>query len=81
MLAALAQAADEGPEVRRLFNELTDGIGTQMRVLFERLIISQEVHVELLHALVVGPSVVDWRPAGATASRAPARQWKPFCRV
>jgi AcrR family transcriptional regulator len=60
VLVALNQAADQEPELRALFNELTDGFVTQLGGLLEALGIGPtEDRVDLIHALFVGLSVID----------------------
>jgi AcrR family transcriptional regulator len=74
MLMALAQGADQEPEVRALFNELTNGFVTQLAALLARLGLPHaEAHADLLHALIVGLSVIDLgtsRPRGAARTQA-----------
>jgi AcrR family transcriptional regulator len=60
VLVALNQAADQEPEVRALFNELTDGFVSQLAPLLQALGISpHEDRIDLFHALFVGLSVID----------------------
>lgn len=66
VLMSLAQAADHESEVRTLFNELTDGLAEEIRMLFGKLSIeTQQPGIDLFHALIVGLSVIDL----ATGSR------------
>lgn len=82
LLVALNQAADQEPELRALFNELTDGFFARLTQLLERFgLKASEDRVDLLHALFVGLSVIDLatsRPRGEARSRAAlatAFQW------
>jgi AcrR family transcriptional regulator len=60
VLVALNQAAEQEPEVRALFNELSDNFFGEIATLFDRLGLSQKPsHVDMLHALFVGLSVID----------------------
>jgi AcrR family transcriptional regulator len=74
VLVALNQAAEQEPEVRALFNELSDNFFSEIVTLFDKLGLSQKAsHVDLLHALFVGLSVIDLatcRPDQQTRSKA-----------
>jgi AcrR family transcriptional regulator len=60
VLVALNQAADREPEVRALFNELTDGFVTDLRNLLETLgLEAGEERIDMVHALFVGLSVIE----------------------
>jgi AcrR family transcriptional regulator len=60
VLVALNQAAEQEPEVRGLFNELSDNFFAEIVALFDKLGLAQTpAHVDLLHALFVGLSVID----------------------
>lgn len=60
VLVALNQAAEQEPEVRALFNELSDGFFGKIVALFEKLGLPPDpANVDLLHALFVGLSVID----------------------
>jgi AcrR family transcriptional regulator len=60
VLVALNQAAEQEPEVRALFNELSDNFFGEIVSLFDKLGLAREpAHVDLLHALFVGLSVID----------------------
>jgi AcrR family transcriptional regulator len=60
VLVALNQAAEQEPEVRALFNELSDNFFGEIVTLYDKLGLAQEpAHVDLLHALFVGLSVID----------------------
>lgn len=60
VLVALNQAAEQEPEVRALFNELLDNFFGEIVTLYDKLGLAQEpAHVDLLHALFVGLSVID----------------------
>ncbi|WP_167760146.1 TetR/AcrR family transcriptional regulator [Paraburkholderia pallida] len=60
VLMSLAQAADQEAEVRMLFNALTDGLAAEIRQLFDKLgITAQESGIDLVHAVVVGLSVIE----------------------
>jgi AcrR family transcriptional regulator len=60
VLVALNQAADQEPEVRALFNELTGGFVTQLGNLLQALGLDpREDRIDLVHALFVGLSVIE----------------------
>ena len=60
VLVALNQAAEQEPEVRALFNELSDNFFREIGALLDKLGLAQKpAHVDLLHALFVGLSVID----------------------
>jgi AcrR family transcriptional regulator len=60
VLSALNQAADQEPAVRELFNELLSGFISVLRGLLEKLDLpADEPHVDLIHALFVGLSIID----------------------
>jgi hypothetical protein len=60
VLVALNQAADQEPELRDLFNELTDGFVGQLRYMLEEFGLKpDQAMVDLVHALFVGLSVID----------------------
>jgi AcrR family transcriptional regulator len=60
VLMALAQAADEEPQLRALFRELADGIVSRAARFLETLNpAATEADARLLHALSVGLAVVD----------------------
>jgi hypothetical protein len=60
VLVALNQAADREPEVRALFNELTDGFVTELGNLLETLgLEAGEERIDMVHALFVGLSVIE----------------------
>lgn len=60
VLVALNQAADQEPEVRALFNELTDGFVTQLSDLLQAVgLEAGEARIDLIHALFVGLSVIE----------------------
>jgi AcrR family transcriptional regulator len=60
VLVALNQAADREPELRELFNELTDGFVANLQALLAKLgMAPNQTSVDVLHALFVGLSVID----------------------
>jgi AcrR family transcriptional regulator len=60
VLVALNQAADQEPTVHVLFNELLDGFVAELAALLTKLDLSPtSARIDLLHALLVGLSVVD----------------------
>jgi AcrR family transcriptional regulator len=60
VLAALNQAADQEPAVRTLFNELLGGFTAELKTLLEKLgLPADEPCVDLVHALLVGLSIID----------------------
>ncbi|MEJ8848323.1 TetR/AcrR family transcriptional regulator [Variovorax rhizosphaerae] len=60
VLVSLAQAADQEPTVRALFETLVDGLTAEIRTLFGRLgIAPEQSNVDLVHALAVGLSVIN----------------------
>jgi AcrR family transcriptional regulator len=60
VLVALNQAADQEPVVRALFNELLDGFTMELGTLMEKLTLRPSgPRIDLLHALIVGLSVID----------------------
>jgi DNA-binding transcriptional regulator YbjK len=60
VLMSLAQAADQEPEVRVLFNTLTDSLTAEISTLLDKLgLTAQPANVDLFHALVVGLSVIE----------------------
>ena len=73
VLMALAQAADQEAGVRVLFNELTDGLAGEIRTLFDKLGVKEQLpSTDLFHALVVGLSVIELatgRPGGKDRSK------------
>jgi AcrR family transcriptional regulator len=59
ILLALNQAADQESAVRALFNELTDGIVRELGDLLGKLMLPRgQAHTDLVHALLVGLSVI-----------------------
>jgi DNA-binding transcriptional regulator YbjK len=74
VLVALNQAADREPEVRALFNELTNGFVAELTTLLTKLEMEPTTaNADFLHALFVGLSVVQLatsRPNGQARSRA-----------
>lgn len=77
LLVALNQAADQEPILRALFNELTDGFVEQLGVLLGKLgLPATPAHIDLVHALFVGLSVIDLatsRPKGEARAEAALR--------
>lgn len=60
VLSALNQAADQEPAVRELFNELLGAFLSELGALLEKLgLPSDEPRVDLIHALLVGLSIID----------------------
>jgi AcrR family transcriptional regulator len=60
VMMALAQAADQEPQLRALFRELADGIVLRTDRFLKKLIpAATEADARLLHALSVGLAVVD----------------------
>jgi AcrR family transcriptional regulator len=60
VLVGLAQAADQQPAVRTLFNELADGFLLRLSALLADLGLDPSpARVDLAHALLVGLSVID----------------------
>jgi AcrR family transcriptional regulator len=60
VLVALNQAADQEPVVRALFNELLDGFTVELGKLLENLSLRPSgPRIDLVHALIVGLSVID----------------------
>jgi AcrR family transcriptional regulator len=60
VLVAMNQASDQEPEVRALFNEMTDAFVARLGGLLARFGLSaSQDRVDLLHALFVGLSVID----------------------
>ncbi len=60
VLAALKQVADQEPEVRALFNVLTDGLIASLTSILGKLGIEfTPVNADLLHALFVGLSIIN----------------------
>jgi AcrR family transcriptional regulator len=60
VLVALNQAADQEPAVQALFNELLDGFVAGLGALLQKLELSPTpAKIDLLHALLVGLSVID----------------------
>ena len=60
VLAALNQVADQEPEVRALFNVLTDGLIASLTSILGKLGIEfTPVNADLLHALFVGLSIIN----------------------
>jgi AcrR family transcriptional regulator len=60
VLTALNQAADQESAVQTLFNELLEGFVAELATLLERLQLSPTpARIDLLHALLVGLSVID----------------------
>ena len=73
VLAALNQAADQEPTVRAQFNELHDGFIAELGTLLEKLKLSPtEARIDLLHALLVGLSIIDLA-TGRRSGRARAK--------
>src|SRR5262249_31344502 len=74
VLVALNQAAEQEPEGRALFNELSDNFFAEIVALFDKLGLARTpAHADLLHALFVGLSVIDLatcRPDQHARSRA-----------
>ncbi|MGC1302660.1 MAG: hypothetical protein WA840_09820 [Caulobacteraceae bacterium] len=68
------QAADQEPEVRALFNEMTDAFVARLGELLGRFgLCASQDQVDLLHALFVGLSVIDLatsRPGGSARNSA-----------
>jgi hypothetical protein len=63
-MMALAQAADQEPQLRDLFRELTAGVARLADRLLTRLgLSSTDEHRYLLHAVAVGLAVVDMATA------------------
>jgi hypothetical protein len=74
----LCCAADQEPTVRALFNELLDGFISELGTLLEKLKLSHtEARIDLLHALIVGLSIIDLatrrKNGRARAKHAPTR--------
>jgi AcrR family transcriptional regulator len=70
VLMALAQAADQEPQLKALFRELADGIVSRAgRVLKTLNSAATEVDARLLHALSVGLAVVDLATSRADGKR------------
>ena len=60
VLAALAQAADQEPAVRAVFNELLGDLVAEIGGLLEKLKLpASEASIDLAHALIVGLAVID----------------------
>jgi AcrR family transcriptional regulator len=60
VLVALNQAAEQEPEVRALFNELSDNFFAAIVAMFDKLGLRPEpARVDMMHALFVGLSVLD----------------------
>ena len=60
LLAALNQAADQEPAVRKLFGELLDGFVTELGRLLDDLKLSpNRARIDLIHALFVGLAIID----------------------
>ncbi|MDM0070546.1 TetR family transcriptional regulator [Variovorax sp. J31P207] len=60
VLVSLAQAADQEPAVRTLFNELADGLMQRLGELMTKLgIETSPARLDLVHSLLVGLAVVD----------------------
>jgi AcrR family transcriptional regulator len=60
VLVALNQAAEQEPEVRELFNELSDNFFNGIGALLDKLGLAKvPAHIDLLHAAFVGLSVID----------------------
>ncbi len=60
VLVAMNQASDQEPEVRALFNEMTDAFVAKLGELLTRFgLDASQDRIDLLHALFVGLSVVD----------------------
>jgi hypothetical protein len=74
VLVALNQAADHEAAQRDLFNELTDGFVTELKVMLEKVgVKADQSNVDLVHALFVGLSVIDLatrRPRGEARAKA-----------
>ena len=74
LLVALNQSADHEPELRALFNELTDRFIEQLQALLERLKLEPtRAKVDMLHAEIVGLSVIELatsRPNGKARAKA-----------
>jgi AcrR family transcriptional regulator len=74
VIMALAQAADEEPALHDLFRELADGIIARVGKLFEGINIKPtDEHCFLLHALLVGMSVINLAVAGEGSEQRSAR--------
>jgi AcrR family transcriptional regulator len=60
VFVALNQAADQEPAIQALFNELLEGFVQVIADFLKRLNLrSSESHIDLLHAVFVGLSVID----------------------
>jgi AcrR family transcriptional regulator len=60
VLMSLSQAAGLGPEVRTLFNELTDGFVAELTALLQKLSLApSQTSADILHALFVGLSIIN----------------------
>jgi AcrR family transcriptional regulator len=60
VLAALNQAADEEPAVRAVYNEMLSGYMAEFGTLFAGLKLTpSKAGIDLLHALLVGLSIID----------------------
>jgi AcrR family transcriptional regulator len=60
ILMSLSQAASLGPEIRMLFNELTDDIVAELTALLKKLALeSSQTNADILHALFIGLSIVN----------------------
>jgi AcrR family transcriptional regulator len=74
LLAALNQAADQEPAVRKLFGELLKTFVTEIGASLERLHIeASAARIDLVHALFVGLSIIDLatgRPNGQNRAKA-----------
>jgi AcrR family transcriptional regulator len=74
LLAALNQAADQEPRVRKLFGELLETFVSEIRASLERLHIEPSAaRIDLVHALYVGLSIIDLatgRPNGQNRAKA-----------
>jgi len=74
LLSALNQAADQEPEVRAMFNELTEGFVTELGSLLGQLgLPTSAAGVDMLHAVFVGLSIIELattRPNGKARSKA-----------
>ena len=74
LLVALNQSADYEPELRALFNDLTDRFVEQLAALLDRLKLEpSRARVDMLHAAIVGLSVIELatsRPNGKARAKA-----------
>jgi AcrR family transcriptional regulator len=70
VIMALAQAADQEPSLREIFNDFADGIILRVGKLCEQMNIAPtDEHCYLLHALSVGLAVIDLATARKDGER------------